>query len=171
MLLLLNNSQLELIFSRSGRRYLVQKIEPNYFHGNWIKKNSFNIQSRTSREKEYLRSSRTRLSSTYLPAAIFMISNFCQEFYAEGAANRSNFGLFEKLNADLTNTFCLLFQSRKTNILLSASPERFLAKRNQKLISQPIKGTAPRSVPVLSRKMTNRKKIVLKTASKKGQKM
>jgi len=42
------------------------------------------------------------------------------------------------------NPFAAFFKW-KNNYILCASPERFLAKRGEKLISQPIKGTAKRS--------------------------
>jgi len=51
--------------------------------------------------------------------------------------------VFLKLNAISPNPFSGFFKW-KGNYILCASPERFLAKRGDKLISQPIKGTAKR---------------------------
>ena len=68
--------------------------------------------------------------------------NFCQEFYAE-SAEINPYTLFQKLN-EKANTPFAAFYKLKNRFLLCASPERFLKKEGRKLISQPIKGTAPR---------------------------
>lgn len=70
------------------------------------------------------------------------VTNFCQEFFAEDA-EIDPLDTFLKLNSISPNPLSSLFKS-KDNYILSASPERFLAKRGDKLISQPIKGTAKR---------------------------
>ena len=70
------------------------------------------------------------------------VTNFCQEFFAENA-KIDPLDAFLKLNALSPNPFAAFFKW-KGNYILSASPERFLAKRDNKLISQPIKGTAKR---------------------------
>ncbi|RYE22996.1 MAG: anthranilate synthase component I family protein, partial [Sphingobacteriaceae bacterium] len=49
--------------------------------------------------------------------------------------------VFQELNAASPTPFACYFKAYDKHIL-SASPERFLAKRNQQLISQPIKGTS-----------------------------
>jgi para-aminobenzoate synthetase component 1 len=70
------------------------------------------------------------------------VTNFCQEFYAEDV--RINpLSVFLQLNNISPNPFSTFFKW-KNNYILGASPERFLAKRGDKLISQPIKGTAKR---------------------------
>lgn len=68
--------------------------------------------------------------------------NLCQEFYAEHA-NINPLVTFKKLSQISPTPFSTFFKINDKYIL-SASPERFLAKRGYKLISQPIKGTAPR---------------------------
>lgn len=70
--------------------------------------------------------------------------NLCQEFYAERVA-LSPLAVYQKLNKVSPTPFSCFFK-RKENYILSASPERFLAKRGNTLISQPIKGTAPRGM-------------------------
>ncbi|BAU53160.1 anthranilate synthase component I family protein [Mucilaginibacter gotjawali] len=70
------------------------------------------------------------------------VTNFCQEFYAENA-DVDPLAVYLKLNEISPNPFSAFFKW-KTNYILCASPERFLAKRGGKLISQPIKGTAKR---------------------------
>ena len=70
------------------------------------------------------------------------VTNFCQEFFAEDAAI-DPLTAFVKLNSISPNPFTAFFKV-KDKYILSASPERFLAKRDNKLISQPIKGTSKR---------------------------
>ena len=68
--------------------------------------------------------------------------NFCQEFYAQNA-EINPYTLFQKLNKKANTPFAA-FYKLKNRYLLCASPERFMKKEGRKLISQPIKGTAPR---------------------------
>ncbi|BAX79014.1 aminodeoxychorismate synthase component I [Labilibaculum antarcticum] len=68
--------------------------------------------------------------------------NFCQEFYAEDTyiPPRQTFRKLMKVSP--TPYSCFYRMGEK--YLLSASPERYLKKVGQKIISQPIKGTAKR---------------------------
>ncbi|MDO8366645.1 MAG: chorismate-binding protein, partial [Saprospiraceae bacterium] len=68
--------------------------------------------------------------------------NFCQEFFAENAS-LDPVAVFERLNAIGKAPFTTFLRWRD-RYLLSASPERFLKKSGQKLITQPIKGTRRR---------------------------
>ena len=70
-------------------------------------------------------------------------ANFCMEFYAENAAINP-FETYIKLNAISEPPFAAYFKNHK-NYLLCASPERYLKKEGDKIITQPIKGTAKRS--------------------------
>ncbi|NTE00460.1 anthranilate synthase component I family protein [Agrobacterium tumefaciens] len=69
--------------------------------------------------------------------------NFCQEFFAENASINP-VKTFHALNSLSPTPFAGYFKI-KNHYILSATPERFLCKRDNKLISQPIKGTARRS--------------------------
>jgi len=69
--------------------------------------------------------------------------NFCQEFFAEHA-KIAPVETFKALNQLSPTPFAGYFKVRD-HYILSATPERFLCKRGNKLISQPIKGTAKRS--------------------------
>jgi len=71
-------------------------------------------------------------------------ANFCQEFYAEHSKIRP-LDTFKKLNAISQPPFAT-FLKLGDNYLLSASPERYIKKYGQKIISQPIKGTAKRAL-------------------------
>jgi para-aminobenzoate synthetase component 1 len=68
--------------------------------------------------------------------------NFCQEFYAENA-EINPVVVFQKLNEISKAPFTSFFKN-ESNYLLCASPERFLKRQNNTLISQPIKGTRKR---------------------------
>jgi len=68
--------------------------------------------------------------------------NLCQEFYAEQASLRP-LEAYRKLNEISPTPFSCFFKFGQKYIL-SASPERFLSKNGRTLLSQPIKGTAPR---------------------------
>lgn len=86
-------------------------------------------------------------------------ANFCQEFYAEGV-DLDPFLKFSALNSISGPPFAT-FLRNYNQYLLSASPERYLQKKGSRLISQPIKGTAPRSLfdpdkdSILARQLEN----------------
>lgn len=69
--------------------------------------------------------------------------NFCQEFFAENASI-DPYTTYLQLNTLSPTPFSGFFKIADKYIL-SASPERYLCKRGDKLFSQPIKGTAKRS--------------------------
>lgn len=70
------------------------------------------------------------------------VTNFCQEFYAEDVKIDA-VAVFAELNKTSPKPFAAFYKWHNT-YALCASPERFMAKRGSTLISQPIKGTAPR---------------------------
>ena len=69
--------------------------------------------------------------------------NFCQEFYGENVV-LNPMHLFLKLNEIAKAPFSNFYKF-KDKYLLCASPERFIKKEGQQLISQPIKGTSKRA--------------------------
>ncbi|KRD06371.1 aminobenzoate synthetase [Flavobacterium sp. Root901] len=69
-------------------------------------------------------------------------ANFCMEFFAENA-DINPLEKFQKLNEISQAPFSVFFKNHK-QFLLSASPERYLKKVGEKIISQPIKGTSKR---------------------------
>ncbi len=69
-------------------------------------------------------------------------ANFCQEFYAENAEIQP-LQVYKDLNMISEPPFAT-FLKMDEHYLLSASPERYLKKEGEKIISQPIKGTAKR---------------------------
>lgn len=68
--------------------------------------------------------------------------NYCIEFYCENA-NIDPVSVYNHLT-NLSPTPFSCFYSTNSKFLMCASPERFLRKKGAKLVSQPIKGTAPR---------------------------
>lgn len=70
--------------------------------------------------------------------------NFCQEFFAEHAVINP-VEIYQRLCQISPTPFAGFFKIRDQYIL-SASPERYLCKRENRLISQPIKGTAKRNL-------------------------
>ena len=68
--------------------------------------------------------------------------NFCQTFYADNV-QIAPVEVFHKLNKIAESPFAAYCQFDQ-HYILSASPERFIKKTGDQLISQPIKGTAKR---------------------------
>ena len=68
--------------------------------------------------------------------------NYCQEFFAEKVEIEPHL-LMAQLNEHSPMPFAA-FYKLNDQYLMGASPERYLCKRGEKLISQPIKGTAKR---------------------------
>lgn len=68
--------------------------------------------------------------------------NLCQEFYDENVLINplATYRALNKISPTPFSSFFKLYDK----FILCASPERFLAKRGKTLVSQPIKGTAPR---------------------------
>jgi len=73
--------------------------------------------------------------------------NYCMEFFAENVKIIPE-ELYLKLNQISPSPFSC-FLKIENQYLISSSPERFLAKQNDKIISQPIKGTIRRGIDPL----------------------
>ena len=71
-------------------------------------------------------------------------ANFCQEFYAENATIHP-LEVYQHLNEISEPPFATFFKIEH-QYLLSASPERYIRKEENKIISEPIKGTAKRLI-------------------------
>ena len=68
-------------------------------------------------------------------------ANFCMEFFAKCKINPID--KFQKLNAISKPPFAVFFKNNN-HYLLSASPERYLKRDGELIVSQPIKGTSKR---------------------------
>ena len=135
-LILLKGNQAEII--SDDEHFILDTIKNHPTHQT-TKSSSINIQSRFSKT-EYLDAANK--IKEHISRGDIYVTNFCQEFFAENATI-DPLEVFSKLNVISPNPFAGFFKWG-SNYILSASPERFLAKRNKKLISQPIKGTAKR---------------------------
>ncbi|WP_116787761.1 anthranilate synthase component I family protein [Flavobacterium psychrotrophum] len=103
-------------------------------------KEPITIQQRISKES-YLDKAGQMLQHIY--RGDIYEANFCMEFYAEDAVINP-LSTYHQLNAISEPPFAVYLKNHK-QYLLSASPERYLKKEGSKIITQPIKGTAPRS--------------------------
>ena len=98
-----------------------------------------NILQRISREN-YLEKVSKMLE--YIQRGDIYEANFCMEFFAENAIINP-LEIYQKLNTISQPPFAVYFKNNH-HYLLSASPERYLKKVENKVISQPIKGTSKR---------------------------
>ena len=98
-----------------------------------------NIQQRISKEL-YIQKINKMLEHIHI--GDMYEANFCMEFYAENAVINP-LEKFQRLNEISQAPFSVFFKNYK-HYLLSASPERYLKKVGDKIISQPIKGTSKR---------------------------
>lgn len=80
--------------------------------------------------------------------------NFCQEFYSYNIII-DPLSVYQKLNKISSPPFAA-FLKTDDQFLLSASPERFVRRQGNQIISQPIKGTARRHInPIEDRKIAD----------------
>ena len=79
----------------------------------------------------------------YIRKGAIYEANFCQEFYVEDCVINP-ITIYKKLN-EISKAPFATYMKFFDKYLLCASPERYLKKNGTKLVSQPIKGTAPRS--------------------------
>ena len=91
-------------------------------------------------QKKYLE--QVQKMQEYIHKGDIYEANFCMEFYAENATIQP-LEKFQKLNAISQPPFAVFLKNNQ-QYLLSATPERYLRKDGEDLISQPIKGTAKR---------------------------
>ena len=104
-------------------------------------KSAISIEQRVSKEI-YLEKVKKMLN--HINRGDIYEANFCMEFFAK-EAEINPVETYSKLNEISEPPFAVYFKNDK-QYLLSASPERYLRKEEQKVISQPIKGTAKRSL-------------------------
>lgn len=125
--------------SDTQRNSIFEEIE-NY---NFIENNTQNIdfQLKTRFNKNEYLEKIEQIKRHILRGDIFEM-NFCQEFYGENVLINP-IHLFLKLNEIAQAPFSTFYKF-KDKYLLCASPERFIKKEGQQLISQPIKGTSKR---------------------------
>ena len=101
---------------------------------------SIHFSARTNKEN-YLKNV-VKIKSLLQQGEIYEL-NYCQEYFAENIKINNPFELYFKLNT-ITKAPFSAFLITESHQVFCGSPERFLQKKGNKLISQPIKGTAAR---------------------------
>ena len=105
------------------------------------KNEKINIQSKISKE-EYINAV-NKLKEHIHKGDIYEI-NFCQEFFAEKVVLKTPL-IYKKLN-EISGAPFSAYCKFQEHYLMCASPERFLKRKSDRLLSQPIKGTIRRSI-------------------------
>lgn len=106
---------------------------------NELQNDQINIQQRVSK-KEYI-DTIEQLKKHILRGDCYEI-NYCMEFFAEDVVI-DPLSVYKKLSKTSPNPFSALYKL-EDKWLICASPERFLKKDGNKILSQPIKGTSSR---------------------------
>ena len=104
------------------------------------KVNSLSLERRETKES-YL--NKVRRIKEHIQRGDIYEMNFCQEFYNE-LADISSPKLFYNLNKTTRSPFSSFLNIDNISVI-GCSPERYLYKKKNKIISQPIKGTSRRS--------------------------
>ncbi len=114
--------------------FLEEETDQNFHHLN------LNFKSRITK-KEYLEKVE-RLKKHIQQGDIYEV-NFCHEYYAEDVSLEYVLDAYFKLNKITKAPFSSYLQFDDFSVFCG-SPERFIKKTGNKIITQPIKGTAPR---------------------------
>ncbi|WP_396638046.1 anthranilate synthase component I family protein [Maribacter sp. R77961] len=138
-------------FSEISKCSLTRKKTPKKPHNVHIKMRIF--------KDEYFRQVEKMLD--YIRKGDIYEANFCQEFYMEDSII-DPISIYKNLN-EISQAPFASYIKLFDKYVLSASPERYLKKIGTKIISQPIKGTASRSVDI-------KEDILLKTELETNQK-
>ncbi len=105
------------------------------------RKNVFNeVQARVSKEVYLEKMDKIK---KYIQDGDIYEMNYCIEFYASSIKDVDVLELYSDFNQLSPAPFSCVYKLRD-KVLISTSPERFLKKSGQKMLSQPIKGTIKR---------------------------
>lgn len=126
------------IYSRKDPEALKRKIEEEIISGAPAT-SKIKVQQKISHD-EYI-SKVKKIQAKIREGSIYEM-NFCMEYFSENAVI-DPLAVYQKLNRISPMPFSAYLKTGN-HFLLCASPERFLKKEKQKLVSQPIKGTAKR---------------------------
>jgi para-aminobenzoate synthetase component 1 len=124
--------------------------------GQQIGKSTNQIKTRFSKQ-EYLETVK-QIQQHILRGDCYEI-NFCQEFYAENC-DIDPLEIYLKLSRLSPNPFAG-FYKLNDKFLLCSSPERYLKKTGDKILSQPIKGTSERNLHSREADEENKKKLAI----------
>jgi para-aminobenzoate synthetase component I len=139
-LFLLKNDQLEIQYLNMCDDEVEEDLDSilNTLISTSENSNPIEIQQRVS--KDFYQEKVSKMLE-YINKGDIYEANFCMEFYAETTINPLD--KFISLN-DISRPPFAAYLKNNNYFLLSASPERYLKKENNKIISQPIKGTSKR---------------------------
>lgn len=134
-------AEFEIIIEAESPEVIFKEITNTAVENISFSAKSISIKSRISRD-EYV-AIINKLKEHILRGDCYEI-NFCQEFYAEEVVV-DPLQVYKKLCAISPNPFSALYRV-DNNWLLCASPERFIKKTGNHILSQPIKGTSKRQL-------------------------
>ncbi len=106
-----------------------------------VHRNPVQMQARMSKEQYLIK---IRSIQEHIRKGDCYELNFCQEFFAQ-EASIDPIAVYFALNQVSPNPFACFYKWNQ-HFLLCASPERYLQQKNNRLISQPIKGTLKRDL-------------------------
>ena len=135
-LIQIKNNEVQLIY---GNHKFVAEVE-NFLSYSPSSNNQLNKLIASHNKEEYIHKVENILNNINL--GNIYEANFCYEFYTENA-DVSPIDLFKRLQ-ELTNAPFSTLGKFEQRYIIGASPERFLSKTGNTLISQPIKGTSAR---------------------------
>ena len=121
----------------------------------------FNIQFQSRTSKENYIQNVIKLKEYIQRGDIYEV-NYCQEFYAENVEINYPLDTYFKLNNISKAPFSGFLQIGDY-LVFCGSPERYIQKKDNKLISQPIKGTAARNEDL---KIDEQNKLALENSPK-----
>lgn len=133
--------------------FLEEETDAN-FH-----KFDIHFQPRTPKEK-YIQNV-NKLKESIQRGDIYEV-NYCQEYYAENVEIKYPLDTYFKLN-NISKAPFSVYLEMEDHFVFCGSPERYIQKKNNKLISQPIKGTAARSEDI---KIDENNKLALENSPK-----
>jgi para-aminobenzoate synthetase component 1 len=107
------------------------------------KSNSFDFKFKERTSKERYLEQVISLKNSIQRGDIYEV-NYCQEYFAENVKIEYPIAVYNKLNSLTKAPFSSYFHFDNYS-LFCGSPERYIKLNNKRLISEPIKGTAPRS--------------------------
>ena len=103
----------------------------------------FNIEFKSRTTKENYIENVKKIKASIQRGDVYEV-NYCQEFYAENVEIKNPLDTYFKLN-NISKAPFSGFLQLDDYLVFCGSPERYIQKKENKLISQPIKGTAARN--------------------------
>ena len=140
---LLNNQELE-VQTYNSKEICDDFVKSFNFSDLLIDEVKINF-SRRENKKSYLR--KVQKIKDHIQKGDIYEMNYCQEFYAAGVKISAE-SVFLELNQKMKTPFSS-FLKLNHQYILSASPERFLRKKSNYILSQPIKGTKKRGSEII----------------------